>query len=186
MAHDGLTVYAAGGNVVRSWQAASGSIVLTLESSEAAPCTALAICRDQSAALVGASNGLLTMWDLQTGEAGSFQGHKGDVVGASFVNDDQHAVTVGQKGTVSVWHVETGARVTSFVVEDDLAGDVKAIGCTSTGSSLQLVVGCESGLLIPMTVTVPAHGRYEQHGVMSSQMSLVDSTLQRNRTTHSE
>lgn len=150
--------------------------------------TSLALRPDGTAALFGASDGTLTMWNLAgDAEVGSYQGHKkgASVVGATFVNGGTHVVTAGQDGTIHSWHVGTGARVASFFVEDDLAGDLRTMDCTTDGASLQLCVGCESGLVVPMTVTVPSHGGLVRHNFVTSRMSLVDSSLQRevsNRT----
>ncbi|MFN2214542.1 MAG: WD40 repeat domain-containing protein, partial [Anaerolineales bacterium] len=81
------------------------------------------ISPDSRTALLGTENGLVILWDLQTGEVlRRFNGHNGHaVLGAAFSPDGSSAFTAGEDGRIVQWSLDAPSSLDELLewIEDN-------------------------------------------------------------------
>lgn len=89
--------------------------------------TATAISADGKLVLTGEDDGLVTLWNVATGDSQQkYMGHGRTVFAAAMLPDGKRAVTCGDDNSIIVWELATGRRLQQM----------------STGDSIPLVMSC--------------------------------------------
>lgn len=80
--------------------------------------TAVTGLADGRHALSGSEDGMLQLWDLETGiELRRFKGHEGRVASVAGLPDGRRAVSASQDGTLRLWDLETGSELTRLTFD---------------------------------------------------------------------
>jgi WD40 repeat protein len=59
--------------------------------------------------LSGSNDGILTLWDIKTGEIiRTFKGHHASVVSVSYSYDGKYAISGSYDGEIKIWNIEKG------------------------------------------------------------------------------
>lgn len=121
----------------------------------------------------GFDNGLVQVWDVETGEVRSFAGHSDSVLAVGLTADGQRVVSGSSDGTLRVWELETresirtittrsSSKVTAITFSADgkraafgLANGKLEVCDLETGTTLRLLVGHSNRVL---TVGLTADG----------------------------
>jgi WD40 repeat protein len=104
----------------------------------------LAVSPDRRRVASAASDGRLSIWDLETGEAMRTPEAHGDLVRVvTFGPDGGHLLSGGDDGALKIWDAHTAALCATFPSPD--AGPIRGIALLPQG---QVVAGYEHGLLV--------------------------------------
>src|SRR5688572_8376624 len=77
--------------------------------------TSIAVLPGDKQALSAGYNGIVVLWDLQTGIAlRTFEGHKGFIWSLALYPDGKRFVTGGEDGRVLVWDTDAASPVKTF------------------------------------------------------------------------
>ena len=68
----------------------------------------VAFRRDGQLLLTAGFDGMVTLWDLNTGQVQELKGHQGRVKQLQFSRDGQHLASIGEDGMVRLWDLNTG------------------------------------------------------------------------------
>ncbi len=105
----------------------------------------VAISPDGQAALSGSADGLVILWDINTGaEVRRFEGHARSVESVAFSPDGQHILSGSADGTVRLWDVNTGMELrryaghTSAVISVAISADGRTALSGSADGTLRL------------------------------------------------
>ncbi len=113
---DGKQLVSCGFDGVRLWDRDTGKGNLILADPDTRKSRfALGLSGDGRRALVGRSDGTVSVLDLVAGrELLQFAGHRGEVWGAVLSRDGSRGVTGGWDGAIHVWNAKDGTRVRTF------------------------------------------------------------------------
>ena len=101
---------------------------------------AVAVSADGLRVVSGGDDGMLRVWDLDTGTLlHTLTGHVGSVDAVAVSADGRHAASGGKDGTVRVWDLEQGVEVASF------ASDSTIVCLGATPSSTRVLAGTSTG-----------------------------------------
>ena len=76
----------------------------------------IAYSPDGSHLAIGAGDGTVRIWDLESGESHVLQGHAGGVNGVAYSPDGSHLTSAADDRTVRIWDVEEYQEVEKFAV----------------------------------------------------------------------
>jgi WD40 repeat protein len=70
--------------------------------------------------LSGSGDGILKLWDAETGrEIRTFAGHSGSVESAAFSPDGKFVISGSSASTLNLWDAETGLEIRTFAGHSD-------------------------------------------------------------------
>ena len=93
-------------------------------------CFGVAISGDSRRVATGSNDGVVRIWDMESGELREELVHFGRVSSLDFSGDDQYLVTGGEEGVLRVWDVSQGALV---VLEKDLRSAIDVVRFNEEG-----------------------------------------------------
>ncbi|MBZ0288029.1 MAG: hypothetical protein K8I30_10480 [Anaerolineae bacterium] len=139
---DGSSLFMAGGSpaVVRSWAAASGSLLSEMTLPDDAILATLSPDRQRVAFVV---DRVIYVWDALTGsEVGAFAGHTGDIRSLGFSGDGRVLVSGGIDNSARLWDIATGTSRTlesdAWVMSTAISPDGTLLAVGGGDSSLSL------------------------------------------------
>ena len=123
---DATMVLSAGDNQVLYWNFETFEILHTLENfGNQLSARALAITPDDTIFATGLNNGVIILWNAETGEEiRRLIGHTDDVISLEFSSDGTQIVSGSADRSIRLWNVETGREIRSFNGHRDAVTDV--------------------------------------------------------------
>lgn len=107
---------ASGGNKsIQIWEMQTGQLRTTY----AQPAWAVTFSQDQKTLVSGSQDGLIRIWNLDSGGFRTLSGHQAEVYAVAISPDQKTIVSGSQDKTVKVWDMQTGALIHTFVEHQD-------------------------------------------------------------------
>lgn len=113
---DAERVLSAGSESILLWDVETGAIERTFEDlGNQVTALTVAISPDDRYALAGLNNGIIVVWELETGEeVRRITGHTDDITDMHFSADGTQLLTASIDGSVRIWEFVTGTQLSRF------------------------------------------------------------------------
>ncbi len=106
--------------IVKLWDLQTGACD-TIVDSRGASREAVAFGHNPSLLAIGFHQGIVKLFNLQTGKQSTLEGHDRSISSVSFTKDDQELISSSYDGNVRLWNLTDNSCINSFKVLDDLS-----------------------------------------------------------------
>ena len=148
---DGTLLVSRSGETVNLWDVQTGGVIQTF--GRDAPVASASISPDGTAIAFGTEDGVIRLWDVQTGKSCSFEAYQDD--GVAFITfspiDSGRLLSLSQHGTIRQWNVDghqIGASCSGAGVPVGLAYTLDGARFVSYEGKVATVRDSESGAVV--------------------------------------